>query len=353
MDLKTYGIEVGSLPKGPLNNICDVAGITVGHCTVDTPEHKTGVTVIMPSPENPFTHKLPAAAFVLNGFGKTAGLVQVEELGRIETPIALTNTLNVGKVHDALVEYMLRRCQEEGVELRSVNPIVCECNDATLNRIAVRAVGQDEVFSAIENACADFALGDVGGGKGMICHDLKGGIGSSSRQLIFDGKRYTVGILMQTNHGCLKDLTVGGKHIGPILARELEAHEPDKGSCIAVLATDLPLDSRQLGRVARRISVGLARLGSYIGHGSGEVFLGFSTANPYLTEEKAAVYPTAAFREDDMDDVFRAAAECAEEAVLRSMLSAGTVTGWQGKTIYSLRDLWRPEFGSTVPENNI
>jgi L,D-peptidoglycan transpeptidase YkuD (ErfK/YbiS/YcfS/YnhG family) len=128
---------------------------------------------------------------------------------------------------------------------------------------------------------------------------------------------------------------------------------PDKGSCIAILATDLPLDSRQLGRVARRISVGLARLGSYIGHGSGEVFLAFSTANPYLTEEKAAVYPTAAFREDDMDDVFRAAAECAEEAVLRSMLSAGTVTGWQGKTIYSLRDLWRPEFGSTVPENNI
>lgn len=343
-----YGVTVGCLPTGPLNKISDVPGVTVGHCTVDTPEHKTGVTVVMPCPENPFTHKLPAAAFVWNGFGKTAGLVQVEELGQLESPIALTNTLNVGKVHDALVEHLLRRTEAEGGKLTSVNPIVCECNDSTLNRIALRAVGQEEVFAAIADARADFDEGDVGGGKGMICHGLKGGIGSASRMLEFDGKTYTVGVLVQTNHGCLEDLTIGGRLIGPALAGTVAAGKPDKGSCIAILATDLPLDSRQLGRVARRMSVGLARLGSYVGHGSGEVFLAFSTANPYVPSETAAAYPVTAFREDDIDPVFRAAAECAEEAVLNSMLTASTVTGWQGEAIYSLRDLWRSEFAPTA-----
>lgn len=335
-----FSITVGTLPTGPLNKITDVPGVTVGHCTVDTVEHKTGVTVVMPCPENPFTHKLPAAAFVWNGFGKTAGLVQVDELGRIESPIALTNTLNVGKVHDALVEYLIRRCEAENASLKSVNPIVCECNDATLNHITKRAVGQEEVFSAIADAKTDFEQGDVGGGKGMICHGLKGGIGSASRMLSFSGKDYTVGVLVQSNHGRLTDLTIGGKLIGPALEKVVNSHKPDKGSCIAILATDLPLDSRQLGRVARRMSVGLARLGSYVGHGSGEVFLAFSTANPYPNDENAVIYPTTAFREDSIDDVFRAAAECAEEAVLNSMLCAHTVTGWSGETIYSLADLW-------------
>lgn len=346
---RQFGITVGQLPTGPLNKITDVPGVAVGHCTVDTAEHKTGVTVVMPCPENPFTHKLPAAAFVWNGFGKTAGLVQVEELGRIESPIALTNTLNVGKVHDALVEYLLQRCEQENVPLRSVNPIVCECNDATLNRIAQRAVGQEEVLAAIADAKADFEQGDVGGGKGMICHGLKGGIGSASRVLSFNGKEYTVGVLVQSNHGRLADLTIGGKLIGPALENVVNSHKPDKGSCIAILATDLPLDSRQLGRVSRRMSVGLARLGSYVGHGSGEVFLAFSTANPYPNDENAVTYPVTAFREDNIDDVFRAAAECAEEAVLNSMLCARTVTGWQGETIYSLSELWEQTGLPTTP----
>lgn len=337
--------RIGRLPKGARNKITDVPGVTVGHCTVDTPEHKTGVTVVMPCAEDPFTHKLPAAAFVWNGFGKTMGLVQVEELGRIESPIALTNTLNVGRVHDALVEYLLRKCGEEGVCLRSVNPIVCECNDSTLNRIAERVVGQEEVFAAIADARADFAQGDVGGGKGMICHGLKGGIGSASRVLTYGGRDYTVGVLVQSNHGCLADLTIAGALIGSELENVVCSHEPDKGSCIAILATDLPLDSRQLGRAARRMSVGLARLGSYVGHGSGEVFLAFSTAHPYPNEEDAVIYQITAFREDNMDDVFRAAAECAEEAVLNSMLYAHTVTGWQGETIYSLSELWEALYG--------
>jgi len=335
-----FGIRVGSLPRGPLNRITDVAGVTVGHCTVDTERHKTGVTVVLPCPENTFTHQLPAAAFVLNGFGKSAGLMQIEELGRLESPIALTNTLNVGLVHDALVEHLLRRCGEEGVPVKSVNPVVCECNDGTLSCIAERAVGQREVFAAIADARADFAQGDVGGGKGMICHGLKGGIGSASRVLTYEGRDYTVGVLVQTNHGRLADLTIAGRHVGPALEEVVRSHKPDKGSCIAVLATDLPLDSRQLGRAARRIGVGLARLGSYVGHGSGEVFLAFSTQNPYSPRDRTPIYTAAAFREDNMDDVFRAAAECTEEAILNAMLCAGPVTGWQGREIRSLGELW-------------
>ena len=151
---RDYGIVVGELPAGGRNKITDVPGITVGHYTVDTDEHKTGVTLLLPCPENPFTHKLPAAAFVLNGFGKSLGLVQVEELGTLETPIALTNTLNVGLVHDALVEYMVSRCEAEGLELRSVNPVVCECNDGGLNHIQKRAVGQEAVFAAFASDAA-------------------------------------------------------------------------------------------------------------------------------------------------------------------------------------------------------
>lgn len=337
-----FGLRVGALPKGPRNKITDVPGVLVGHATVDTPDHKTGVTVVLPSPQNPFTHKLPAGAVAFNGFGKTAGLMQLRELGTLETPIALTNTLNVGLVHDAMVEYMLRRCETEGTVLRSVNPIVCECNDATLNRITERCVGREQVFSALASACQDFDEGDVGGGKGMVCHGLKGGVGSASRVLEFDGKFYTLGILVQSNHGVLSDLTVNGVNIGADLAKKVESRKADQGSIIAVLATDLPLDARQLTRVARRVSVGLARLGSYVGHGSGEVFLAFSTANPFEVGAEAAVRMVTAFHEERLDLPFRAAAECAEEAVLNSMLTARTVVGYGGSKVWALTDLWRP-----------
>lgn len=171
--LSDYGISVGTLPSGPLGKISDVPGVTVGHCTVDTQTQKTGVTVVMPCADDMFAQKLPAAACVLNGFGKTAGLVQIGELGTLETPIALTNTLNVGLVYDAMVEYMVGRCAQSGTALRSVNPVVAECNDGGLNDIARRAVRQEHVFAAIENARADFEEGDVGAGKGMVCHGRK------------------------------------------------------------------------------------------------------------------------------------------------------------------------------------
>lgn len=326
--------------KGPLNKITDVSGISVGHCTIDTPDHKTGVTVLLPCPQNPFFNKLPAASFVLNGFGKTAGLVQIDELGYLETPIALTNTLNVGIVWDAIAEHMINLCQKDGHLLRSVNPVVCECNDATLNRIQQRAVRGEHVCAAINSACVDFPEGAVGAGTGMICHDLKGGIGSASRRFSVDGKEYTFGVLVLTNHGCLTDLTISGNPVGKQLSEKLKKHEPDKGSCIIIAATDLPLDSRQLGRVTKRLSVGLARLGSYIGHGSGEVFIAFSTANTWDPREKTCIRPGILFSEDQMDIPFRAAAECAEEAVLSSMLHAHTTIGWKGDVIYSLKDVW-------------
>lgn len=341
---RDYGIFIGEMPTGSLNKISDVPGVTVGHCTVDTDEHKTGVTVVMPCRENPFFHKLPAAAVVLNGFGKTAGLVQINELGTLETPIALTNTLNVGSVWDAMAEYMIRQCAAEDHTLRSVNPVVCECNDGTLNRIQERAVTADHVQQAIDRACISFEEGSVGAGRGMICHDLKGGVGSASRVMEIDGVSYTLGVLLLTNHGNLADLTVCGKKIGKSLAEQMNRHEPDQGSCIAVIATDLPLDSRQLTRVARRVSVGLARLGSYIGHGSGEVFLAFSTANAWDPRTPNALRGGVLFSEDQMDLPFRAAAECAEEAVLNSMLTAKTTVGWQGTVVPALTDVWNPEY---------
>jgi D-aminopeptidase len=346
--IRDFGITVGTLPTGARNKISDVPGVTVGHCTIDTQEYKTGVSVVQPCEKNPFLYKLPAAAFVLNGFGKSLGLVQVEELGQLESPIFLTNTLNVGKVHDAAVGYLIERCQADGAALRSANPVVCECNDGSLSRITGRPVEESHVGEAIAAATADFQEGDVGAGKGMICHDLKGGVGSASRLMEADGQVFTLGVLALTNHGSLRDLTIGGEHIGPALAEKLSArHTPDVGSCILIMATDLPLDSRQLGRVLRRGSVGLARLGSYIGHGSGEVFLGFSTANAWDSRSGGALRQTVSFAENKLDLPFRAMAECAEEAVLNALTAAHTVTGYTGRTVYGLTEVWGPNPPST------
>lgn len=341
MTLKDLDVTVGSLPSGPKGSICDVPGVKVGHVTLNSQRFHTGVTVVLPGVDDPFLHKPPAGVCAYNGFGKTTGLMQVQELGRIETPIALTGTLNVGKVHDALVSWTLERCAADGhPDVRSVNPLVCECNDGTLSDIRSRPVGEKEVLEALANASDVCAEGCVGAGAGMICHDLKGGVGTASRLMEVGGERYILGLLALTNHGSLKDLTVAGRHIGPRLAELTGRHEPDQGSCIMIVATDLPLDARQLSRVAKRCSVGLARLGSYIGHGSGEVFVAFSTANLYDALDKTPIVAARSFREDLMDLPFRAAAECAEEAVLRSMLAATTTVGWQGETIHALSDLW-------------
>lgn len=337
--IEDYGIKIGELPKGRLNKISDVKGVRVGHYTIDTEENKTGVTVILPTEGNIYANKFVAASFILNGYGKTAGLVQIDELGTLESIIALTNTLNVGVVHDAVVEYTIEKCRRENINIASFNPIVAECNDSYLNNIQNRAVKKEHVFKAIEDAVEDFEEGDVGAGKGMSCHDLKGGIGSASRIVSLDGRDYTVGVLVLSNHGFMKDLTISGKNIGRDLAEKLENHNTvDKGSIISVIATDIPLTNRQLRRAIKRAAVGLARVGSHLGHGSGDIMIGFSTANIIKHDEPQDIISIRAMNEDKMDMVFRAVAECEEEAILNSMITANKVTGYQGHTREALKD---------------
>ena len=329
-------LKIGEMQHGPGNRITDVPGVRVGHCTVDRGENHTGVTVVLPGPSNPFVDKLTAASFVLNGFGKTTGLLQIDELGTLETPIALTNTLNVGLVHDAMVSYMVRRCEEEGVPIRSVNPVVCECNDGGINRITKRAVGEQEVFEAIAQAAVEFEQGAVGAGRGTVCYGLKGGIGSSSRIMKIDGKTYTLGVLVQSNYGATRDLRLTG------LPEEIpDSQACDQGSIILIVATDLPLTSRQLKRVIKRTSVGMARLGSYIGHGSGEVMVGFTTSRPQQVSPH--VFSLPMLEESELNQAFRAAGEAAEEAILLSMLYASSDQTLDGKRIHSLREYLKLE----------
>ena len=233
--IKDFGIKIGSFPSGEHNNIADVKGVTVGHCTIDDERHKTGVTVILPRPENIFQNKLIASSYVLNGFGKTTGLLQIQELGTLESPIALTNTLNVGLVQDAIVDYMVNRCQNENVVLKSFNPVIGECNDSSLNDICERAVQREHVYKAIENATEDFEQGDVGAGKGTICFGFKGGIGSASRQIELDGKAYTIGVLVQSNFGKTSDFEICGFPLGQLVDKEINPAVVDKGSILSIV----------------------------------------------------------------------------------------------------------------------
>lgn len=329
--IREYGIVVGSMNPGTLNKITDVDGIMVGHSTIDTGSTKTGVSVVIPSRENSFIHKLTASAYVLNGFGKTAGLVQVEELGQLESPIALTNTLCVGRVQDALIGYVVDSCKEEGAEVLSLNSVVAECNDSYLNDITRRAAGEEHLLEAFSTASREFSEGDIGGGKGMSCHSLKGGIGSASRIMKIEDREYTLGVLVQSNHGLLSDLTIAGKNIGRDIQEIIHTHDRvDKGSIITVIATDLPLTSRQLKRVCKRASVGMARLGSYIGHGSGEIVIGFTTANKIKHSGGDPIISHTSLREDLMDLPFRGVGEAVEEAILNSMVCSSRVVGVRG-----------------------
>jgi len=335
--LRDYNISVGFLPTGVLNKITDVAGVTVGHCTIRNERHNTGVTVIHPTSGNIFRNKFVAASFVHNGFGKTVGTVQIDELGTLETPVALTNTLNVGLVSDALIGCMVDRCAKDGIRVGSINPVVGECNDSAMSIITDRAVREEHVRYAFDNAVRDFDEGAVGAGAGTQCYGFKGGIGSASRLVELDGRSYTVGILVQSNYGSTADLTVCGRPLGQEILDKIDAAECDKGSIIVVLATDIPLTSRQLRRVIRRCSVGISRCGSYIGHGSGEVFIGFSTAN-VISSGGSDIFNISCIREGKLDLVFRAVGEATEEAILNSMVCADETVGYSGKVLKSLRE---------------
>ncbi len=345
--IRDLGITVGSLPTGALNKITDVPGVTVGHCTVDTDRQKTGVTVILPAEGNLYTAPVTAACHVINGFGKSAGLMQIQELGTLETPIALTGTLNVGKIHDALVSYTVDLCAAEGRSCRSVNPVVGETNDGTLSDSHERPAGKTHLDAAVAAACTDFAEGDVGAGKGTVCFGLKGGIGSASRIMEVGDRSFTLGVLVQTNFGCVEHLRLDGLPVGRAVVEILreEAQEKadaitgqdDIGSIMIVVGTDLPVSELQLGRILRRAAVGLSRAGSYIGHGSGDVVIGFTTANRRM--ENTPIRTVEIINEGKIETAFTAVAECVEEAIYNSMIAADTVTGFNGREAVTVRAL--------------
>lgn len=338
--IREYGIVIGKMTPGPLNKITDVEGVLVGHATVDTNEHKTGVTVILPCQDNPFQTKLTAAAYIHNGFGKSQGLIQIEELGTLETPIALTNTLNVGKVHDALVDIMLERCESEKIQVLSINPVVGECNDSVLNRIGERVVGLKEVKEAVSGAEKDFEEGCVGAGSGTVCYGLKGGIGSASRRFEIGGETYTLGALVQSNFGSTENLMVAGHMIGQELVSRIEPEVLDRGSVMIIVATDLPVSDRQLKRILKRGGVGLSRTGSFMGHGSGDIMIGFTTANRLPVKAEKELHSIRILNESALEAAFRAAAEVTEEAVLNSLAMAKTTIGYKGMVKQSLTDVW-------------
>ena len=332
---KSRGIRVGKLPCGPLDKISDVPGVTVGHCTLADGDVQTGVTALLPHQGDIFHDKVMAASHVINGFGKTTGLVQIDELGTLETPILFTNTLSVGTVETALVKYMLDKNPDICETTGSVNPVVCECNDSGLNDIRGLHVTEENVRA---DCRADFAEGAVGAGRGMRCHGLKGGIGSASRVVELDGKQYTIGALVLSNHAVFDDLVVAGTPIQSLLDAHIPPHE-DKGSIITVLATDIPLSERQLRRLCHRALVGLSRTGSFCGNGSGEIVIAFTTANRVPHYSEKAILPMGMVHDDAINPLFRAVAECVEESVLSSLLHAETVTGYHGRTVRCLSDL--------------
>ena len=335
---KESGIKIGRGTPGKRNLITDVPGVKVGHVTIrDGADVNTGVTAILPHEGNMFQEKVMASSCVINGFGKTMGLVQVEELGTIETPIIMTNTLSIGTAANALIKYMLQQNEDIGVKTGTVNPLVCECNDGVLNDIRGLHVKEEHVFEALANCSEEFEEGVVGSGTGMCCLGLKGGIGSASRIVKLDDKEYTVGALVMSNFGGAGRLLIEGRHMGQEIKDKLEAQQ-DKGSIIMLIATDIPLTERQLKRVARRAGVGLARTGSYYGNGSGDIAIAFTTANRVPHYSKTAVMDIKMISDNKIDPVFDMAAEAVEEAIISSLYHAETTTGRAGKVKYGLRD---------------
>lgn len=332
------GLRVGRGSPGPRNLISDVPGVTVGHVTIrDGADVNTGVTAVLPHQGDLFRDKVLAASAVINGFGKTAGLIQVEELGTIETPIVLTNTLSVGTAYTALVKYAMARNSGIGRTAGTVNPLVCECNDGSLNDIRGLHVTEEHVLEAIASAKADFAEGSVGGGTGMSCLGFKGGIGSASRVVELDGRTYTVGALVMSNFGGPGRLMIDGRQVGRELQAKL-AQEQDKGSIIMLLATDVPLSERQLKRLCRRAGAGLARTGSYYGNGSGDIAIAFTTANRVPQGGERVFLDLRMLSDERIDPVLDLSAEAVEEAIVSSLYHAETITGRDGRVRRGLRE---------------
>ncbi len=340
---RELGIPLGRYRPGRLNAITDVAGVKVGHCTlvhgagalqVGRGPVRTGVTCILPNPANLFEERVVGGCFTLNGAGEVSGLTQLMEWGLIETPIFLTNTLSVGAVSDGAVKWMVEKYPGIGREHDVIIPIVGECDDSWLNDIAGGHVHEEHVHEAIR-AASDGPVpeGNVGGGTGMICCDFKAGIGTSSRKLPQALGGYTVGVLVMSNFGLMRQLRMGGLPVGELLEPRYGAlphREKSYGSIIAVVATDAPLITHQLNRLAKRAALGVGRVGSSAMHGSGEIMLAFSTANMVPRQTRKMVYRVKLLLDQRLDPLYEAVIEATEEAILNSLCMAEDMDGVNG-----------------------
>jgi D-aminopeptidase len=324
-----------------------VDGVQVGHITLIEGHGRlrpgrgpirTGVTVILPHPGNVYRAKVRAAVHTINGYGKACGFEQVRELGVIESPIALTGTLNVPRVADALIDYAITRNPDIGITTSSVNVVVGETSDGYLNDLQGRHVSAAHVFAALDSASAEVAEGNVGAGTGTTCFGWKGGIGTASRVLPIELGGFTLGGLVQSNFGRAPDLVIDGVPVGQLVTPNRYSDPIERGSIMIVLATDAPLSSRQLERIARRSGAALGRVGSHYGHGSGDFVIAFSTAN-HVAHEAVGITVTQTALADEarvIEGLFRAVVESVEEAIVNSLCMAQTLMGRDGHVRYAL-----------------
>lgn len=361
---RDLGIVIGRYQPGPLNAITDVAGVTVGQITLSKGQGslkpgegpvRTGVTVVIPRTDV-WHKKVPAAAFVLNGTGEMTGLAWVAESGFLEYPVALTNTLNVPRVANGVMSWMINRYPDIGISDDTLTPVVAECDDSRLNDSQGRHVSEADVIAALDGATGGpVKEGAVGAGTGMVSYGFKGGIGTASRRLPAEDGGYTIGLLVNANHGRRDELLVAGVPVGKLYDKDstsqqsrrrqedeaqLAAREPSRssqeGSIIILIATDAPLDARQLGRVAKRAALGLARTGSTARHGSGDFILAFSTGNTIPHYPKDPTFAMTHLADTHLNPIFSATVEAAEEAILNALTMATTVEGRDGRRVEAI-----------------
>lgn len=348
--LRDLGIVIGQYPPGPSNAITDIAGVKVGHTTLISGEGplkpgqgpvRTGVTVIIPR-DDVWHKKVPAGSFVLNGTGEMTGLAWVAESGFLEYPIALTNTLNVPRVANGVMSWLIKQNPDIGISDDTLTPVVAECDDGRLNDIQGRHVSEEDVMTALDGAnSGTVAEGSVGAGTGMVSYGFKGGIGTSSRKLSENEGGYLVGVMVNANHGRRPELVVSGIPVGklydtPQQISEAPSAGQSEGSIIVVIATDAPLDGRQLTRLAKRAALGLARTGSTARHGSGDFMFAFSTANVIPHYPKESTYHLTHLADTHLNPLITATIEATEEAVLNALTMATTVVGRDGHRIEAI-----------------
>lgn len=368
--IRDLGISIGEYPTGPLNSITDVKGVKVGHSTLiegsgrrkpGNGPVRTGVTVIQPN-EDPYNQKVVAGGFVLNGAGEVSGMTQVMEWGLIETPIALTNTLSVGRVSDCIVKWMAEKHPAIQNNVEVIIPVVGECDDSFLNDAVGLHIKPNHVFSALDSVSENLPLeGAVGAGTGMICCDFKAGIGTSSRVVPVGDKKYTIGALVLSNFGVMEHLRIDGYPVGRVLAKEQGGYHRrvnNYGSIITVIATDMPLVASQINRLCKRAALGIGRVGSYGAHSSGEIIIGFSTTNSVPRNSSEPLVQMTMILDTFLDGAYKAVIEATEESILNSLTMAVEMEGVNGNRIPALglpllKDLFQNYAAVKVPTQGI